>query len=139
MNNNIYISDKSKKRRKTFFHYNNSQTIHGTFRYLIKDKLTLIELGTLDDPSDGDEKEDEESVGVSEGHNDVNDGDSNYEDEEDPDDIPYPGLTLQRNPNPNLPETVTILETEDGGKVYVVGTAHFSHSSQEDVAKVNIY
>lgn len=41
----------------------------------------------------------------------------------------------QRGPVPDLPETVTKLETLHGSKVYVVGTAHFSVESQEDVAK----
>ncbi|XP_066581050.1 traB domain-containing protein isoform X2 [Prorops nasuta] len=36
----------------------------------------------------------------------------------------------------NLPETVTLLRTPDGGKLYLIGTAHFSIESQEDVAKV---
>jgi len=31
---------------------------------------------------------------------------------------------------------VSLLTTPDGGKVYLVGTAHFSMESQEDVAKV---
>lgn len=35
----------------------------------------------------------------------------------------------------DLPETVTVLETSFGSKVFVVGTAHFSKESQEDVAK----
>ncbi|XP_055936142.1 traB domain-containing protein-like [Argiope bruennichi] len=39
------------------------------------------------------------------------------------------------NPVGNLPETVTVLETDYGSKVYLVGTAHFSLESQEDVAK----
>lgn len=36
-----------------------------------------------------------------------------------------------------LPDTVTQLTSKDGVKVYLVGTAHFSQESQEDVAKVN--
>lgn len=37
----------------------------------------------------------------------------------------------------NLPETVTLLKHEQtGAKVYLVGTAHFSKESQEDVAMV---
>ncbi|KAG5889598.1 hypothetical protein JTB14_024019 [Gonioctena quinquepunctata] len=37
----------------------------------------------------------------------------------------------------NLPETVTLLKHEKtGAKVYLIGTAHFSEESQEDVAKV---
>ena len=39
----------------------------------------------------------------------------------------------------DLPETVTVLETAHGSKVFVVGTAHFSKESQEDVAKVRIF
>lgn len=38
--------------------------------------------------------------------------------------------------NNGLPSTVTVLDAPDGGKVYLVGTAHFSVESQEDVAKV---
>lgn len=42
----------------------------------------------------------------------------------------------KRQKKPALPSTVTELETEDGSKVYVVGTAHFSDSSKKDVVKV---
>ena len=51
-------------------------------------------------------------------------------------DVPYPSSYVQRIANPELPETVSVLRTPDGGTVYVVGTAHFSENSQEDVAKV---
>lgn len=37
-----------------------------------------------------------------------------------------------------LPETVTLLTTPDGAKVYLVGTAHFSEESQNDVSLVII-
>lgn len=43
----------------------------------------------------------------------------------------------KRQKKPTLPSTVTELNTEDGSKVYVVGTAHFSDSSKKDVVKVN--
>lgn len=43
----------------------------------------------------------------------------------------------KRQKKPALPSTVTELDTEDGSKVYVVGTAHFSDSSKKDVVKVN--
>lgn len=43
----------------------------------------------------------------------------------------------KRQKRPALPNTVTELNTEDGSKVYVVGTAHFSDSSKKDVVKVN--
>ena len=36
----------------------------------------------------------------------------------------------------NLPPTVTLLTTPEGGKLYLVGTAHFSVESQNDVSKV---
>jgi hypothetical protein len=35
-----------------------------------------------------------------------------------------------------LPETVTLLTAPEGGKLYLVGTAHFSIESQNDVSKV---
>ncbi|XP_076236587.1 traB domain-containing protein isoform X1 [Calliopsis andreniformis] len=35
-----------------------------------------------------------------------------------------------------LPETVTLLTTPDGGKLYLVGTAHFSVDSQNDVSMI---
>ncbi|XP_030071933.1 traB domain-containing protein isoform X2 [Microcaecilia unicolor] len=40
----------------------------------------------------------------------------------------------KRQKQPTLPDTVTKLVAEDGSKVYVVGTAHFSDSSKRDVA-----
>lgn len=45
---------------------------------------------------------------------------------------PVPDLPL----DDGLPSTVTVLNTPDGGKVYLVGTAHFSIQSQEDVSRV---
>ncbi|KAM6095363.1 PREDICTED: traB domain-containing protein [Chlamydotis macqueenii] len=41
----------------------------------------------------------------------------------------------KRQKKTTLPSTVTELDTEDGSKVYVVGTAHFSDSSKKDVVK----
>lgn len=39
----------------------------------------------------------------------------------------------------NLPETVTLLQHEPtGAKVYLVGTAHFSNESKQDVTRVLI-
>lgn len=37
----------------------------------------------------------------------------------------------------NLPKTVTLLQTPEGSKVYVVGTAHFSRESMDDVSLVS--
>ncbi|KAB0397158.1 hypothetical protein E2I00_004709 [Balaenoptera physalus] len=41
----------------------------------------------------------------------------------------------RRQERPNLPRTVTELVAEDGSRVYVVGTAHFSDDSKKDVVK----
>lgn len=38
-----------------------------------------------------------------------------------------------------MPSTVTVLDTPDGGKIYLVGTAHFSIKSQEDVSRVRFF
>ncbi|XP_037701635.1 traB domain-containing protein [Choloepus didactylus] len=42
----------------------------------------------------------------------------------------------RRRERPSLPHTVTELVAEDGSRVYVVGTAHFSDDSKRDVVKV---
>lgn len=44
----------------------------------------------------------------------------------------------RRLPDPHLPETVTRLSTHDGSVVYLVGTAHFSDNSKNDVATVGV-
>ncbi|XP_036762642.2 traB domain-containing protein isoform X6 [Manis pentadactyla] len=41
----------------------------------------------------------------------------------------------RRQERPDLPRTVTQLVAEDGSRVYVVGTAHFSDDSKRDVVK----
>ncbi|KAM9673614.1 traB domain-containing protein isoform 1-T1 [Trichechus inunguis] len=41
----------------------------------------------------------------------------------------------RRHERPDLPRTVTELVAEDGSRVYVVGTAHFSDDSKRDVVK----
>ena len=41
-----------------------------------------------------------------------------------------------RQASPDLPETVTRLTASDGSLLYLVGTAHFSDSSKQDVSKV---
>lgn len=42
----------------------------------------------------------------------------------------------RRREQPRLPRTVTQLVAEDGSRVYVVGTAHFSDDSKKDVVRV---
>lgn len=49
--------------------------------------------------------------------------------------LPPVAVKRVRKANPQLPETVTVLKTQEGSVVYLVGTAHFSLESQEDVAK----
>lgn len=44
---------------------------------------------------------------------------------------------IVENFDDNLPDTVTLLRTSQGTKVYLVGTAHFSIESQDDVSKVS--
>ena len=53
---------------------------------------------------------------------------------EDNDELTFPAQ--RRESNPVLPDTVSVLESPSGSKVYLVGTAHFSLESQEDVANV---
>ncbi|KAJ9591614.1 hypothetical protein L9F63_001828, partial [Diploptera punctata] len=52
--------------------------------------------------------------------------------------IPSSGIldTYDASIDSNLPETVALLTTPEGSKVYLVGTAHFSLESQNDVAKI---
>ena len=67
-----------------------------------------------------------------------------FEDDETGDETDIEDIDLQngqiicriRDPNPQLPETVTVLDTDWGSKVYLVGTAHFSEESQRDVSQV---
>lgn len=46
--------------------------------------------------------------------------------------------SLDINQDQGLPKTCTVVEKSDNVEVYVVGTAHFSKESQEDVALVRI-
>lgn len=48
----------------------------------------------------------------------------------------FPSQRQLRTDDPDLPETVEVLTTQRGCKVYLVGTAHFSENSQQDVIKV---
>lgn len=55
--------------------------------------------------------------------------------------VPYPSARMDRSLEvlPDLPSTVEVLSTHDGCRVYLVGTAHFSESSQQDVTKVHFW
>lgn len=50
---------------------------------------------------------------------------------------PFSGEVIQ-DFDSNLPSTVTLLHGPNGSKLYLVGTAHFSQESQEDVSNVCI-
>ena len=41
--------------------------------------------------------------------------------------------TLENN---NQSETLLVLDAPQGGRVYLIGTAHFSHESQKEVAEL---
>jgi len=58
-----------------------------------------------------------------------------------PDAVQYPSARMERSSEmpAGLPSTVEMLSTHDGCRVYLVGTAHFSESSQQDVTKVHIH
>merc|ERR1712012_650083 len=45
-------------------------------------------------------------------------------------------MTSRPDDSIGLPETCTLLRTENGGRVYVVGICHYSRESAEDVASV---
>ncbi|XP_061186705.1 traB domain-containing protein-like [Saccostrea echinata] len=80
-----------------------------------------------EDPSS--EIEDEWSV-HDETYETISGEESDIEDNVDP----YP--VRNREENPDLPETCSVLETKEGSKVYLIGTAHFSAESLNDVSKV---
>lgn len=49
----------------------------------------------------------------------------------------FTDLLVVENFDEHLPSTVTLLRSPEGVKVYLVGTAHFSVESQDDVSKVS--
>ena len=66
---------------------------------------------------------------------DGEDEDENYMDDEEGEVRPPSEQRVPINES-DLPDTVTVLE-RDGCLVYLVGTAHFSKESQNDVSKVS--
>lgn len=54
------------------------------------------------------------------------------------DPVPEKPLANKLDIDDDLPSTVTLLRTAEGGKCYLLGTAHFSLESQNDVSKVYI-
>ena len=71
--------------------------------------------------------------------NDEEDAVANDEQSPSTDEVLYPSAHMERSSDvlSNLPSTVEVLSTHDGCCVYLVGTAHFSESSQQDVTKVH--
>ncbi|XP_005109412.1 traB domain-containing protein [Aplysia californica] len=88
-----------------------------------------VDGAALYNKEDDEENPDQEDVWLTEDE----DEDENYTDEEPEAD----SASLVRMPVPEseLPDTVTVLE-RGGCRLYLVGTAHFSKESQEDVARV---
>lgn len=80
--------------------------------------------GLLDEVSD----EHETSSGTPD--DDDDDGEQEVDQSSDPSHLVDPSLDDELD----LPTTVTVLPGPEGGKVYLVGTAHFSTQSNEDVA-----
>ncbi|XP_064632305.1 traB domain-containing protein-like isoform X2 [Lineus longissimus] len=72
----------------------------------------------------------------SDDENEGNGSSGEESDIEDNDNDLYPSQRIRRSSNPDVPDTTVVLDTEEGGKVYVVGTAHFSEESQNDVVKL---
>ncbi|KAL4226653.1 hypothetical protein ACF0H5_014634 [Mactra antiquata] len=90
-----------------------------------------------DDDTDDDMDEYVYSDDFENDDDDDDDGEANGDNDDEVADFQpsfVPGLK-KRDPNPVLPAAVTKLETSCGSKVYVVGTAHFSEESQDDVSK----
>lgn len=84
---------------------------------------------TCTSKSDGTLSEVQKNVSIGSGlesdvEDNLSDSGTNYEKKYDP------------SIDDNLPDTVTILTTPDGGKLYLIGTAHFSVESQNDVSKI---
>ncbi|XP_076106135.1 traB domain-containing protein-like isoform X2 [Mytilus galloprovincialis] len=61
---------------------------------------------------------------------------SNDGEETDIEDNLEPQFTVCQKADPDLPSTVTVLDTGWGSKVFLIGTAHFSEESQNDVSQV---
>ena len=88
------------------------------------------------------ESNESSSVSEEEDLEEDDDPESDDEDEDDEHEIPtLPTFHHMRSrrinlDNLKLPETCTVLTTNRGGKVFLVGTAHFSKESQNDVVTV---
>jgi len=94
----------------------------------------------LNPPSDSSPKQEANDSQINPGKRPRCDSDDDYETDESiefPEKGPSPPDSLViDNFDEHLPETVSLLRTPKGAKVYLVGTAHFSIESQDDVSKV---
>ncbi|XP_039302419.1 traB domain-containing protein isoform X2 [Solenopsis invicta] len=98
---------------------------------------TLSSISTEDNPNDDNkmkstESSDNEIILVDEDSNIQNKGYSTGDSVSDLPRIREYDPTIDER----LPETVTLLTAPEGGKLYLVGTAHFSIESQNDVSKI---
>ncbi|XP_049804298.1 traB domain-containing protein isoform X1 [Schistocerca nitens] len=85
--------------------------------------------------SNADEVEGEEESVASGLESDIEDNDSDLDTKKIPI-LPTSLSAYDTSIDKNLPDTVTLLTTPAGAKVYLIGTAHFSVESQEDVSKI---
>ena len=97
--------------------------------------------------SDSDETDDshDESVDDNDQYQRINDDseeeeeddDGGVEDEEEKEKSFVEQMTQRPNmENPELPSTCTMITTPQGAKVFIVGTAHFSRQSHDDVSTI---
>lgn len=84
--------------------------------------------------SNAEEVEEEEESVASGLESDIEDNDSDLDTKITI--LPTSLLAYDTSIDKNLPDTVTLLTTPAGAKVYLIGTAHFSLESQEDVSKI---
>eukprot|EP00057_Strongylocentrotus_purpuratus_P032516 XP_787913.2 PREDICTED: traB domain-containing protein [Strongylocentrotus purpuratus] len=89
------------------------------------------------DKEDDDEGRYKDKEGLSDGEYDLSSGQES-DVEETMDEVELlrmRALCRQEHKPDELPDTVTKMTTEHGAQIYIVGTAHFSENSQNDVAK----
>lgn len=99
--------------------------------------LTVLQFSDLQANSEeehGEDEEDEDEEDEDEDGNEWVTDEGEESDVEDNVELAFP--KQRRESNPELPDTVTVLDALHGSKVYLVGTAHFSIESQDDVSKV---
>ena len=114
--------------------------------HLINSWIVFIFSHEQSEESDSDETDDshDESVDDNDQYQRINDDseeeeddDEGVEDEEEKEKSFVDQMTQRPNmENPELPSTCTMITTPQGAKVFIVGTAHFSRQSHDDVSTI---